>query len=43
MASLPALMMEAAKSSEMLTHFHQTIWYIFHTTVIVKRQIGNGK
>jgi len=30
-------MMEAAKSSEMLIHFHQTTWYSFHTTAIVKR------
>jgi len=30
-------MMEAAKSSEILTHFQQTTWYTSHTTVIVKR------
>jgi hypothetical protein len=37
MAILPILMMEAAKSSEMLTHFHYTTWYTSHTTAIVKR------
>lgn len=36
MAILPTLMM-AAKSSEMLTHFHQTTWYTSHTTAIVKK------